>query len=139
MNNEKRIAELNAKLIDLKTKRTVIYNEINCINDEIQKIKWGNDDLVGTCWCESEGDKPTNVHYKKILSVNDHSSNNCGTTWYNYLYINASDTFMTISFSIGTKEDIFEGTCVEITTDEFNVQLNDVMNNMLKRVNKIKK
>ena len=138
MNKEERIIELTAKLNDLKTKRTAIYTEINNIDNELQELKWANDSFVGTCWRECCDDASTNVHYRKVLSIDKNKSdNNCNNTWYNYMYINTSDTWATISFSLGTKEDIFDSTYAEITSEIFDIELKNILKNIETRVKDI--
>jgi hypothetical protein len=137
MNKEERIIELTAKLNDLKTKRTAIYTEINNIDNELQELKWANDSLIGKCFYQ-KSDFGSPVHFYKIISIDKNKSdNNCNNTWYNYMYINTSDTWTTISFSLGTKEDIFDSTYAEITSEIFDIELKNILKNIETRVKDI--
>ncbi len=70
----------------------------------------------------------------KVISINTElTKNSTNNIWYDYVYINSSNTNATISFCIGTTDEIFEGCFVEITEDEFNKALKKAQNEIKNR------
>lgn len=130
------IQEKNKKIAELHEKRTSLYGEITKINDELNELKLKFDTLVGKCFCDYDKDLNPQVHFSKIISVNASHSHNMNV-WYNYIYVNTSDTYTDISFSLGVKEDIIESNSVEISVEEFNNELKIAQNKIKKHLTQI--
>lgn len=126
--------EKEERIIKLKTERSLIYKNLNIINDELKEIEFQFDDVVGKCYCEHVDELGEQVNFMKVISINTElTKNSTNNIWYDYVYINSSNTNATISFCIGTTDEIFEGFFVEITEDEFNKALKKAQNEIKNR------
>lgn len=130
------IQEKNKKIAELHEKRTSLYGEITKIDDELNDLKLKFDTLIGKCFCDYDKELNPQVHFTKIISVNASHSHDMNV-WYNYIYVNTSDTFTNISFSMGTKEYIIESNSIEISAEDFNKELNTVQQKIKKHLTQI--
>lgn len=120
------LEEKNNKLFDLNSKIALYKNTIKSLQKEIDKINYGDDDCVGKCYVDLEGDfKPT--HYIKILNVDTNMSTN-ESIMYNYMDVDIN--MPSIYIAKDYKKDIINTTYKEITNQKFKVMLLTAQNKL---------